>query len=314
MSRVLTLGSASVATPVLEWLASAPNRGGQVVWAGPSGAYLRFDGFVLAVTAIGVGRMPNGVALNDALPTSVRAGLPVRVRPDVLEVGDVLSVRLEGEPWEPRPSTLIDGRVLAERGASILRALGLRTAAPAERVAAIARRSGLGDHREALDGSAALLRWLDLEGEDDARLASARLIGRGPGLTPVGDDLLAGVGFARVSVGSDPRGLGALCPPDVELRTNALGATLLRLAVQGRAIEAAARLINPRSDLRDALARLRRFGRTTGSAYALGIGIALAPGWGYRDGSAVGSRDRLDESPSSGLAGHLAVLHDDPAA
>ena len=314
MSRVRALGSASVATPVLEWLASAPNRVGQVVWAGPSGAYLRFDGFVLAVTAIGVGRMPNGVSVTDALPTSVRAGLRARVRPEVLEVGDVLSVRLEGEPWEPRPSTAFDGRDLAERGASILRALGLGAAAPAERVAAIAHRSRLDDHREALDGSAALLRWLDLEGEDDARLASERLIGRGPGLTPVGDDLLAGVGFARAMVGSDPRALGALCPPDVDLRTNALGATLLRLAVQGRAIEAAARLMDPRSDLREALARLRRFGRTTGSAYALGIGISLAPGWGHRDGSAEGSRDRSDESPSPGFAGDLTVLHDDPAA
>jgi hypothetical protein len=223
-------------------------------------------------------------------------------------------VRLEGEPWEPRPSTAIDGRVLAERGASILRALGLGAAAPAERVVAIARRSGVGDHREGLDGCAALLRWLDREGEEDARLASARLIGRGPGLTPVGDDLLAGVGFARAIAGSDPRGLGALCPADVELRTNTLGATLLRLAVQGRAIEAATRLIDPRSDLREALVRLRRFGRTTGSAYALGIGIALAPGWGIRTDGPWGSHDRLDESPSPRLAGHLAVLHDDPAA
>ena len=66
-----------------------------------------------------------------------------------------------------------------------------------------------------------------------------RLVGRGPGLTPEGDDILGGAAIglralgpaAGLAAGRVDALAAALCPPDVRARTGALSATLLELAV-----------------------------------------------------------------------------------
>jgi len=109
-----------------------------------------------------------------------------------------------------------------------------------------------------------------------AAVVGARLIGRGGGLTPEGDDLVAGV--AAVVASLDWPGalreawLGALVGSDLRRRTTALSATLLELAVLGMGPEPLQALVggDPR-----ALARLEALGHSTGRAYARGAAAAL---------------------------------------
>ena len=110
-----------------------------------------------------------------------------------------------------------------------------------------------------------------------AAAAGAELIGRGPGLTPEGDDVLAGVAGV-VASGPWPEALrdawvGALLGVDLRRRTTALSATLLELAAKGMGPEALQALVGGRMA---ALDRLLRVGRTSGRAYALGAATALA--------------------------------------
>jgi Protein of unknown function (DUF2877) len=107
------------------------------------------------------------------------------------------------------------------------------------------------------------------------------LLGRGPGLTPEGDDLVAAVAGTLAVVGpvAGLRGptlgafMDALAP--VPGRTNALSATLLELAAQRRLVEPAGRLLDlgPTGETAwpAALRRLERLGHGSGRAYAIGI-------------------------------------------
>ena len=129
---------------------------------------------------------------------------------------------------------------------------------------------------------------LDVSGPDDlveavvsrdperAALVGRRLIGRGGGLTPEGDDLVAGV--AAVVASLDWPGalreawLAALVGDDLRSRTTALSATLLELAVRGMGPEPLQALIGGDPG---ALARLVALGHSTGRAYARGAAVGL---------------------------------------
>jgi hypothetical protein len=150
-------------------------------------------------------------------------------------------------------------------------------------------------------GAAGLRRLLRGVRERDPVPAAAgarELLGRGPGLTPEGDDLLAAVaGTLAVlgpATGLDGEDLatflaavapasgveaaslaGAPAPPAG--RTTALSATLLALAAAGRLAEPAGRLLDlgPQGEAARpaALARLQRLGHGSGRAYAAGIAV-----------------------------------------
>lgn len=134
------------------------------------------------------------------------------------------------------------------------------------------------------EGVAALAAWLcaRVDAPDlHPRTAAARLLGRGPGLTPEGDDVLAGaaVGLRALgpAAGLAPQRIedlvAALCPADAPARTGALSATLLGLAAAGAAPEPVHRLIGA-GDRAAALADLARLGASTGRAIAAGIAFA----------------------------------------
>jgi hypothetical protein len=134
------------------------------------------------------------------------------------------------------------------------------------------------------DALAALSAWLSAAIDVPAlplEEAPARLVGRGPGLTPEGDDVLAGaaIGLHALAAASGlaparVRPLArSLCPADVRRRTGALSATLLELAVDGAAPEPVHRLLGA-GDRKAALADLRRLGASTGGAIAAGIALA----------------------------------------
>ena len=106
--------------------------------------------------------------------------------------------------------------------------------------------------------------------------AARALIGRGPGLTPEGDDTVAATA-AVVAVGPWPAAekaawLSAALGPDLRERTTSLSATLLELAAEGQVAEPLQALLAGR---RSALARLLRIGHSTGRAYALAAARAL---------------------------------------
>jgi Protein of unknown function (DUF2877) len=105
--------------------------------------------------------------------------------------------------------------------------------------------------------------WRALETGDPTEL-----IGRGPGLTPEGDDYLAGAVAVLAARGHPVR-----LPADLRARTTALSATLLELAAAGYAIDPLHALFG--RDWRAALERLVRLGHSTGRAYAVGAAAAM---------------------------------------
>jgi hypothetical protein len=157
------------------------------------------------------------------------------------------------------------------------------------RRAVIERAIGILGHSEvvwpdALDRSAfeSLLIALRRRRPGLAAAAAARLCGRGPGLTPAGDDLLAGtlatLAVIARSVGlirSDHRRLiDTITAPASRQGTTDLSATLLRLSATGRTLEPIVSILDLGDPVtwRVALRRLLGVGHSTGRTYAFAIG------------------------------------------
>ena len=287
-----------VATPVLERL-----RGGGVVGtllgAGATAAWVDLGGFVVAVTTREVPLLPNAVALTagaGALGGGLRPGGAVRCSPGRVEGARLRVAWDPTEPpgWDPAvpvPVAVGEGRPVGaaevgRRGAAVLAALGVpATRDPARLVRGLA---GVGVATVAEpDGAVGVELLLRAVLECDAGVgaeAADLLVGRGPGLTPEGDDLLAAVAGTLVVlgpvVGGSPAALGELVGAlvDGRGRTNGLAATLLELAGRGLLAEPAGRLLDlsPKGERGwpSALRRLERLGHGSGRAYALGIGAA----------------------------------------
>jgi hypothetical protein len=254
-----------VAVPVLEL---APARG-TVAGIVRTAAYLDFGGFVVAVTARGVPLMPNGIAVTD---DAAGAAWPPVGSPVSLGAGGVSAAgwrvtwsAAEPPAWDPTvpraAAPLADGAARA-RGEAILRGH------PPEEL--------LGVEIAGSDGARALLCSLETGEPPDAHA----LLGLGSGLTPEGDDLLAGAAAAVAALepwDADRRAawLAAAAPPDAATRTTKLSATLLALAARGQAIEPVHALLDLEHDRWEpALARLERLGHSTGRCYAAAVGAA----------------------------------------
>lgn len=91
------------------------------------------------------------------------------------------------------------------------------------------------------------------------------LPGRGPGLTPAGDDLLAGYA-AGLALWHGRFADAEAIAGEVAPRTTLLAGTLLRHAARGQLPEPAHAFVE-----RGDIAALRGFGRTSGLALALGL-------------------------------------------
>jgi hypothetical protein len=236
--------------------------------SGPACYLAAQDGTVVALEAGGAGVMlPNAFALDPHGPgvTGLAAGDRGRLGGGALWIRDRTVV--VGRWWDPRP------RIGALDPAQLRR-----------RAAALPGRAR--DHAPyGLAGPVDDLRSAARRSDPDGVVASAGdLIGRGPGSTPAGDDVLAGMlATLRVLGGAH---VGATRVADAlagELRitahrTRALSATLLQCAEDGAVVGAARRVLEALAgdaDLAGPMAALARLGHTSGHDLLIGIGIAV---------------------------------------
>jgi hypothetical protein len=228
---------------------------GVLLGAGEHAAWARVGGEVVVLLPTGAVRPPNGIEVPGTLPASLEPGTACRVVAGGLEVaGRRLEVRRR---WDPRPRLpRVDPSAL-------------RTAAAALPVPPVDD-GGFGKALAAHDGGSALA-------------AVRRLLGYGPGLTPLGDDVLIGamagsrlLGQAGGDVGLTALALALAGPLEALARegTTALSATLLRHAGRGEVDDASAALLMAlcgRGDLGQAVTALLGVGHSSGRGLATGI-------------------------------------------
>jgi hypothetical protein len=296
---VAVLPAHLVATPVLERVGGEGY--GVVLGAGATAAWVDLDGFVVAITTREVPLLPNAVALAAASGALVRPGLAAgtlaRVTPGRIDLGSLRIAWSPADPpaWDPTVPVPrhADPTAVAGRGAALRIALGavdshrqppprLLDPDPAGLVEELVR---MGVATATDPGGAAgltlLFRAVRERDPVPARAAARAVVGRGPGLTPEGDDLVAAVAGTLAVLGpvTGVDGvvrdalLGAL--DSGPGRTTALSGTLLALASEGRLAEPAGRLLDlgPGGEAAwpGALSRLERLGHGSGRAYAAGI-------------------------------------------
>jgi hypothetical protein len=301
----LVLPAHLVATPALQHLGGGAE--GTVLGAGATAVWVDLGGFVVAVTTREVPMLPNavGMAAGSGSLAGVAPGSAVRCSPGRVGMAGLTVTWDPAHPpaWDPTvPVAAAGHQAVGRRGEEVLAALGARAAPdPAGLVEALARvgmPTAMGPGGSA--GLGLLLRAVLDRDPEFAAEAAGVLLGRGPGLTPEGDDLLAAVvatlrtlGPAAGVADASLAGLLAALVPDraagMAGRTTALAATLLELAARGQVAEPAGRLLDlgPGGELAwpGALRRLERLGHGSGRAYALGIGAAA---WLLAAGGGVG--------------------------
>jgi hypothetical protein len=177
--------------------------------------------------------------------------------------GFVALVTPPGTPWLPNAITLEPGPLVVWNPVLPAVAAGSRLAARGRAVLAALRPAAAAGPLS--PPVAALADW-------DGALRA--LLGCGGGLTPEGDDLLAGALAVTAAAGSS-----LPLPADLRERTTALSATLLELAAAGaapRPLHAALDVDN--DDWRGALRELEDLGASSGRAIALGAATVAAAG------------------------------------
>ncbi|HSO65423.1 MAG TPA: DUF2877 domain-containing protein, partial [Ornithinibacter sp.] len=133
----------------------------------------------------------------------------------------------------------------------------------------------LGRHEIRMSEPAVLMTsGLDLPADDPLTADDAtHLLGRGPGLTPLGDDVLAGWFVARHAAGHPDTTLAAAVRPGLGA-TTLLSATLLDCAMRGEALpQLAAWLADPTPSTAEALLGV---GATSGTGLLAGAELALS--------------------------------------
>jgi hypothetical protein len=124
---------------------------------------------------------------------------------------------------------------------------------------------------------------------------AARLLGSGPGLTPSGDDVLAGFLAGATAFGLEAAELRAAIAVLAPVRTTALSAALLWHAARGECIDELAALVtvltsperNGQQAAGPALRRLLSVGHTSGAALAAGLVAAADAALAGRAGRAA---------------------------
>ncbi|MGH2751126.1 MAG: DUF2877 domain-containing protein [Actinomycetota bacterium] len=276
----------AIAAPLADLLDRRVNLDVTVLGSSSTCAYLAAGDEVVAVTAGTIPRMPNGVAVIESRGLEAfDPGAQGRMSSMEITAGRVV-VSLNGterhDPAVPRNEEH-DATAVTQRGRDLLAAAGFGAALDPPALLAGARPELTAG--EGLDGARALLAALERRDIAQASEAARLLTGRGPGLTPDGDDLLAAAAACTFAFGR-PTGLldgaaaslrAALLLDDLDARTTGLSASLLRLAARGQVIDPVRALLDltlGRATWTKALHRLERIGHGTGGTYVLGCALS----------------------------------------
>jgi Protein of unknown function (DUF2877) len=271
-------GAASTALRAVVGGQSRTRRSAKVIAVFPSALYLDLQDVpeprVVAVVASDAVRLPNsivvGAAMREAPFAAVRELDHALVGDGSVEIAALRRLKVRVRRWWESSPVLAS--VSPARLAQNLVALGPVMHAESHLGLAghpgplrLARYCGAGDLARAVD-------------------AAERIVGLGPGLTPSGDDVLAGLLIALRLLGNAVDGghravwladwISAAVTADAGTRTTALAATLLHCASRGQASAEVAALLRGLTGLEPALPALRRLlaaGHTSGSDLAWGV-------------------------------------------
>ena len=275
-TRQVTAVPAAASTGVATLL-RGPVRRARVLASTPTGVYLHVpgerDGDVVGVLTSDAVRLPLGCVL--FRPSSGRALVPSTATAEVgggrVVVGD-LAVSAAAW-WDPRPRLPSARPALLPEGVRQLRTTLYGDGVPHSAFELPGLPTGPGGPLAALRGA---VRRADL---DAALRTATRLIGMGPGLTPAGDDVMAGTVAGLVLLGhpAAPRfaaGVTALAA----CRTTELSRAVLRHAAAGRVSSEYAAVLHAlvgERPLAPAVDALLTSGSTGSRATALGLCTAI---------------------------------------
>ncbi|MER7208419.1 DUF2877 domain-containing protein [Streptosporangium sp. NPDC000239] len=270
--RAHATGAAGTA---LRALLESPRRPARVLAAFPAGIYLEvrteLEPHVVAVLSGDAVRLPNAMVINGPMPR-VAVGEEAWVGDGSIELGG-LGLRAH-RWWDAAPPL---GPVEPALLASWLPVLsGLCERSP--------RRPGLEGNDAAVRLALGCAEGSLLRGVT----AAEQLVGLGPGLTPSGDDMIAGLLVALRHLGT-ASGVGravwladwlaAAVTFEARERTTPISAALLHCAARGEAcgeVLAVLRGLAGRQALEPALHRLFQIGHTSGADLAWGVRAGLA--------------------------------------
>ncbi|MCU1617550.1 MAG: hypothetical protein JWO98_5090 [Frankiales bacterium] len=278
VSRAATAVPASASTGVAELL-RGPVHPARVLMSLPAAVYLHVPnergGDVVGVLTSDAARLPLGCVLfrpsNGQPLVALPSGAPAEVGGGRIVVGD-LAVSAAAW-WDPRPRLPRPRPALLPEGVRQLRNSLFGEGVPHSAFTLPGLPTGPGGPLAALRGA---VRRADLEA---ALRTAVRLIGLGPGLTPAGDDVMAGTMAGLVLLGHPAAerfaaGVFALAAG----RTTELSRALLRHAACGRVSGEYAAVLHGlvgERPLGPAIAGLLATGATSGRAMALGLCTAI---------------------------------------
>jgi hypothetical protein len=277
-ARAATAVPASASTGVADLL-RGPVRPARVLMTAPAAVYLTVPGDrgteVVGVLTSDAARLPLGCVLfrpsNGHPLVALPAGAPAEVGGGRIVVGD-LAVSAAAW-WNPRPRLPHPRPALLPEGVRQLRNALYGEGVPHSAFTLPGLPTGPGGPLAALRGA---VRRADLEA---ALRTSARLIGLGPGLTPAGDDVMAGTMAGRVLRGHPAAERFAAGVYSLAVgRTTELSRALLRHAAAGRVSGEYAAVLHGlvgERPLGPAIAALLATGSTSGRAMALGLCTAI---------------------------------------
>jgi hypothetical protein len=277
-ARAATAVPAAASTGVAELL-RGPVRPARVLMSVPAAVYVHVPndrgGDVVGVLTSDAARLPLGCVLfrpsNGRPLVGVPAGAPAEVGGGRIVVGD-LAVSAAAW-WNPRPRLPSLRPALLPEGVRQLRNALYGEGVPHSAFTLPGLPVGPGGPLAALRGA---VRRADL---DAALRTATRLVGLGPGLTPAGDDVMAGTVAGLVLLGHPSAerfaaGVYALAAG----RTTELSRALLRHAASGRVSAEYAAVLHAlvgERPLGPAVAGLLSTGSTSGRAMALGLCTAI---------------------------------------
>jgi hypothetical protein len=279
LSPPITLHAATIAAPLARLRRA--EAGGIVLAVFERSAYLDLDGGIAVLASADLPRGPLNITLREpgTLP-AVAPRAPVALSNGMARLGNVAVDLAGAEVWNPALPRAPQGMTAGLRAAREVACAEVSTSAPEGSIAPLlSSATQAGPLLLPLSRGLAAIGAL-LEGREDPAnvlpVIMRDVAGRGPGLTPSGDDLLAGIvlalslwpGIAAAFDGGAPAA-GDLLTNAARPRTTRISAAYLDAARQGHGAEPWHILVRSLQrtpeETRRAVRRLLRLGETSGA-------------------------------------------------